>query len=171
MKRDQQLTASLPPLSWRDGALAGFIATAPMTVFMLATQRFLPHGQRYTLPPEVITSDLARRLHMRHHLTKRQLLAASLASHFLYGAAMGAFYRPLSEKISLPSPLKGGLFGLFVWAINYLGLLPLLGVPVSAPGEPLRRNLLMIGAHFVWGSGLGAITRLRNTISTSNPVA
>src|SRR6266702_5711332 len=99
MVREQNVLATQSGLSWLKGALAGFIATAPMTVFMLLTQRFLPKGQQYDLPPEIITKELAHRAHVRQHMDKRQILAATTVSHFGYGAAMGALYGPLSKKI------------------------------------------------------------------------
>ena len=34
------------------GAVAGSLATAPMSLFMFATRRFLPKEHRYDLPPE-----------------------------------------------------------------------------------------------------------------------
>lgn len=90
--------------AWLKGALAGFVATEPMTLFMLVTQSFLPKGQRYALPPEIITKELARRVHVRQHLNKGQVLAATLVSHFGYGAAMGTLHSALGKKRSLPSP-------------------------------------------------------------------
>ena len=121
----QKVLAAQSSLSWLKGALAGFIATAPMTFFMLATQRFLPKGQQYELPPELITKDLAHRAHVRWHMSKTQILAATLVSHFGYGAAMGALYSPLHKKLPVPTVVKGVIFGVVVWAGSYLGLLPL----------------------------------------------
>lgn len=138
------------------GALAGFVATIPMTIFMLATQRFLPQGQRYDLPPEIITKELAHRAHVRHHMNKQQVLGATLVSHFGYGASMGAVYSPLGKKMPLPTVVQGILFGLVVWAGSYLALLPMLGMSESGQREPVRRNLMMIVAHVVWGTTLGA---------------
>ena len=43
------------------GALAGVIATVPMTLFMLLMHRLLPKWQQYALPPERITTRLAKR--------------------------------------------------------------------------------------------------------------
>jgi putative membrane protein len=86
-------------LSWLQGAIAGFIGTVPMTVFMLTTQRFLPHGQRYALPPEIITKELAHRAHVRHHMNKQAILAATLVSHLGYGATMGLLYTPFARKL------------------------------------------------------------------------
>ena len=138
------------------GSIAGFVATLPMTLFMLATQRFLPKRQQYRLPPEMITSELAHRARVRHHFNKRMVLGATLVSHFGYGAAMGAAYGPLHKRVPLPTVAQGVLFGLVVWAGSYLGLLPLLGISASGDREPLRRNLMMIAAHIVWGASMGA---------------
>jgi uncharacterized membrane protein YagU involved in acid resistance len=127
-----------------------------MTIFMLITQRFLPKGQRYALPPEIIIQDLTQRAHIRQHMNKVQILGATLVSHFGYGAVMGTLYSMLVRKIALPAAVKGALFGLGVWAASYLGLLPLLGMAEAGQKEPGRRNLLMIAAHVIWGSAMGA---------------
>ena len=160
MVREQKVLATQSSLSWLKGALAGFIATAPMTVFMLTTQRFLPKGQQYELPPELITKELAHRAHVRWHMSKTQILAATLVSHFGYGAVMGALYSPLARKLPVPSVVKGVIFGVAVWACSYLGLLPLMGISESAHREPVRRNLMMVAAHLVWGSAMGLVADL-----------
>ncbi len=151
MKHNQHATTGQPALSLVSGGLAGFIGTIPMTAFMLLTQRFLPRGQRYDLPPEIIINDIAHRTHIRWHMNKAEILGATLVSHLGYGAAMGMLYLPLSKKTSLSPFLKGGVFGLLVWASSYLGLLPLLGLTPTGQREPERRNLMMIAAHLVWG--------------------
>ena len=89
-----------------------------------------------------------------------QVKAATLVSHFGYGAAMGVLYGALRSKISLPSPVKGVLFGLVVWAASYLGLLPLIGMLESGQREPGRRNLMMIAAHVIWGSTMGVVAEI-----------
>ena len=74
---------------------------------------------------------------------------------------MGLFLFPfLGKKIPLPSPVKGVLFGLIVWAASYLGLLPLIGMSESGQREPGRRNLMMIAAHVVWGATMGVVAKV-----------
>src|SRR5947209_12443092 len=158
MAREQNVLATQTSLSWLRGALAGFIATAPMTVFMLITQRFLPKGQQYELPPELIIKELAHRAHVRWHMSKTLILVVTLLSHFGYGAAMGTLYSPLDKKLPLPAVVKGVVFGVVVWACSYFGLLPLMGISESAHREPGRRNLMMVAAHLVWGSAMGLVT-------------
>jgi uncharacterized membrane protein YagU involved in acid resistance len=157
MAQHQHIREAQPGRTLLQGSLAGFIATAPMTLFMLATQRFLPKRQRYALPPEIITEDLARRTHVRWHMNKTQVLVATLISHFSYGAAIGALYGLLEKKVPLPALVKGIIFGLVVWAASYLALLPLLGMSESGQREPGRRNLMMIAAHIVWGSTMAVL--------------
>ena len=117
------------------GGSAGFIATGPMSLFMLATQRFLPKRQQYALPPEIITEELAHRTHVRWHMNKKQVEVATIVSHFGYGAAKGMLYGTSGKNIPLPSPVKGVLFGLVVWVVSYLGLRPLIGMSESGKRE------------------------------------
>ena len=42
-------------------------------------------------------------------------------------------------------------YGLGVWAMSYLGWIPAARILTPAHRHPLRRNLLMIAAHIVWG--------------------
>ena len=146
--------------SWLQGALAGTIATIPMTIFMFSTQRFLPKGQRYDLPPEIITKELAERVHVRQHMNKAQILAATTVSHFGYGATMGLLYSLIGRRLPLTSSIKGILFGFVIWVASYQALLPLLGFSESSDKETTRRNLMMIAAHVIWGVGTGVVTEV-----------
>lgn len=160
MGQNQNAVFAHPGLSWVKGATAGLVGTGPMTVFMLLTQRFLPKGQRYTLPPEMITQQLAKRAHVRQHMNKRVILGATMVSHFAYGATMGMIYSPLEKLVPLPAVLKGVIFGLFIWAASYLGLLPLLGISAAGEKEPMKRNLMMVAAHILWGATLGVVAKV-----------
>ncbi len=160
MVQYQNNTATQPEHTLLKGTLAGLVATLPMTIFMLATQRFLPKRQQYELPPEMIVKDLSHKLHVRHHLNKQLILGATTASHFGYGAMMGTAFGPLQRRVPLPASAQGVLYGLFIWAASYLGLLPLLGISASGHKEPMRRNFMMIAAHIVWGASMGAMASL-----------
>jgi putative membrane protein len=140
------------------GALAGFVATVPMTATMLLLHRCLRRRDRYALPPHQITGEIAKRSGAKEHVDTPEHVAASILSHFAYGAGTGALYGPLADNLPAPPALKGMAFGLAVWAISYLGWLPATGImnmPVEQSG---RRNALMIGAHVVWGAMLGLLT-------------
>ena len=63
----------------------------------------------------------------------------------------------VGEREPMSDVGKGIAFGLGVWTASYLGLLPALGILKPATQHPLRRNLLMIGAHVVWGASLAGL--------------
>lgn len=117
----------------------------------------LPHQQRYALPPERITDEIAERVGVKEHLDKRQRSGAAIVSHFGYGASMGALYTSFARRIPFPSLLKGAVFGLIVWIGSYLGQLPTLRLSQSAPKEPSERNLMMVAAHLIWGAVTGVV--------------
>lgn len=142
------------------GALAGFVATAPMTVAMELMRRRLPWWERYRLPPGQIVTSVAHKLGIRRHMDRSKHRTTTVAAHFAYGAAAGAVYAPLARAMPLPALLKGPAFGLIVWSISYLGLLPALEILPPATVHPPRRNALMIVAHIVWGATLGLIADL-----------
>lgn len=144
------------------GALAGLTATVPMTIFMQAVWRRLPVREMNPLPPRRITRRLLREfgLHERVNQSNEQVLTWLL--HFLFGAATGAMYGILDDKIPGDEDVKGLLAGTAVWSGSYLGWIPLLGILPPATKHPWRMNVLMIVAHFIWGLTLGRITNLLN---------
>jgi putative membrane protein len=154
--------SSVPTLSVRTlfkGALAGFAATAPMSLTMLIGWTLLPKREKYHLPPRLITEEIAERVGIEDDITENQLIGLTTLSHFGYGALFGSIYAPVSERVPMHSSLKGALTGMTVWVGSYLGWLPAVGILRPATQHPWRRNLLMILAHIVWGVTLGEVTR------------
>jgi hypothetical protein len=95
------LFTSGPDVSFRkliQGAAAGFIATAPMSLTMLIGWRLLPRRQRYPLAPRLITEQITERVGIEDQLTEDQLVGLTIFSHFGYGALFGAIY-PLFDKM------------------------------------------------------------------------
>jgi putative membrane protein len=160
MAKRKDILSLVGLLPWSKGAIAGAAATIPMTAFMLAMQRNLPKDQRYELPPEKITKEIADRTNVSEHMNKQQQVGASLLSHLGYGASMGSIYAPIARRVPLSPLIKGTLFGLVIWAVSYLGWMPAVKFSTSATEEPANRNLLMIGAHIIWGSATGVVMNL-----------
>ena len=144
------------------GAVAGFVATVPMTVAMELMHRQLPESERYPLPPREIVMEVAEEAGVKEHLDEPERLGATLAAHFAYGTAIGALYAPLAQKLELPPALGGAGYGLAIWAGSYLGWLPAMNILRPATEHPARRNALMIAAHLVWGSVTGVIVSRLN---------
>lgn len=137
------------------GGFAGLLATLPMTLAMEGMHALLPWWERYPLPPRQITEEVERVADLRGSLDEPRHVALTLVNHFAYGAGAGAVYGAFSRGVPAPPALKGAAFGLGVWSVSYLGLLPALGVLSPATEHPGRRNALMIAAHLVWGSATG----------------
>lgn len=128
------------------GALAGVAGTALMTAAMARLHRLLPSDERYPLPPREITERALRTLSTRG--SEDDLSAASLIAHYAYGALTGALLA-FGPRVS---SIRGGLYGVLVWGASYFGWAPATGILKPAHHHPLRRNLLMIAAHVVWGA-------------------
>ena len=134
------------------GFFGGFLATLPMTIWMLSANRLLPAKKPDPLPPEEITETLIRKADLEPAVNDTQKKEASLVNHFLYGGLVGMPFGVLKSG----DGVKQGLFyGLWVWISNYLGLLPVVRLYPPATHEPARMNVIMIIAHLCWGASLG----------------
>ncbi len=139
------------------GGLTGLVATAPMSAAMLLMHRMLPPHEKQPLPPRQITMQVARKARVAHRLDRDERKAATLAAHYSFGTAMGSLYGAACNQGLRPGVSTGMLYGLCVWAGNYLGILPALGLLSRATKHPPRRTLLMIAAHLVWGAVVGLL--------------
>jgi uncharacterized membrane protein YagU involved in acid resistance len=135
------------------GFVSGLVATGPMTAAMTALHRRLPPPERYALPPGEIVGKIAEETG-GDALPRDARSAATVLAHYGYGGAAGALYTLLDRRIDAPPVAKGVGFGLLVWLVSYMGLLPGAGILEPASRHPARRNALMIAAHVVWGAAL-----------------
>jgi putative membrane protein len=156
------LTTSGPGVAYGrllKGAIAGFVATAPMSISMLIGWQLLPQHEKYHLPPRMITEEIAERADIEDRLGETDLVGLTIFSHFGYGALFGGVYALYGQKLPMHDSLKGALSGVALWVGSYLGWLPAMGILSPATRHPWRRNLLMIVAHVIWGVTLGEVTR------------
>ena len=137
------------------GTLGGLSATGPMTVVMILLHRHLPPRHRYSLPPREITVELAEKVGMKRKLDPDTRAALTRINHFGYGAMAATIYSLAEAKVPASAILKGPFFGLMVWLVSYLGLLPAAGILEPATKHPPSRNLLMVAVHLVWGLVVG----------------
>jgi hypothetical protein len=154
------------------GALAGLIATVPMTVFMLACHKRLPVYQRYPLPPSLITQRAFGHYALPWPGPMPNPLS-TLAAHFAFGAVTGALFALAPAALRRQYPAAAGIgYGLAVWAGSYLGWVPGLRLMPPATRQPASRNAMMIAAHIVWGTALGlALEALRSRPSENRTEA
>jgi hypothetical protein len=122
-----------------------------MTFVMQELFRRLSAAERYPLPPREITERAATAV---RHDNAASLPDASLNAHLAYGAAAGALLVLARRR---PGILIGAVYGVLVWAGSYFGWAPALRILKPANEQPVRRSLLMIAAHLVWG-GVTAVS-------------
>lgn len=140
------------------GAAAGVIATAAMSLVMLGAKRLGALGEA---PPRRIVRKLLGPLTP----SGRALDSAALASHFAFGGAMGAVFSALPARKRRAS--VGSIFGALVWAVNYAGVLPRLGLMPPARQDRPGRPTSMLAAHLAYGAVLGAVQRAMSRDTSS----
>jgi len=123
---------------------------------MVWLHRRLPGPERYPLPPREITEGIEKKVSGKK-LDPDVGRALTWLAHFGYGGAAGSLYAGAKSLLPVRGSLLGPLFGLGVWAVSYLGILPGLRLLTPATEHPLRRSWLMIVAHLVWGWFLAMI--------------
>lgn len=138
------------------GAAAGAIATVPMSVVMLASQKL---GFMKEQPPEKITEGVLDKADV--HPSEPAKKELTVLNHFLFGAAAGAVYgagrrvlasRPMpSARAEIPA---GIAFGLGVWFVSYEGWVPAVGFMPPVHETDPSRPLTMAPAHVVFGACL-----------------
>ena len=136
------------------GAIAGFVATLPMTAAMRSVHRRLPEKERYPAPPRELIDSAAQAAGVRPGDDAARDL--TLAAHFAYGAATGAL---VAAALPRPNAVNGAAAGVAVWAASYLGWIPAARLLTPATAHPARRTLMMIGVHVVWGAGTALTVR------------
>ena len=143
---------SRAPLSSRlvYGAIAGFVATAPMTAVMYRMHRRLGGKKRYPLPPREIVETVAPALE------GEPAKSTTLAAHFAYGALSGAALAAIDRKPTISSGIAGGMG---VWVASYFGWVPAFAILKPPSHHPGHRNKLMILAHVMWGSAFALTQR------------
>ena len=128
------------------GALAGVVATVPMSAVMLAGDRFV--GRQ---PPEAIVRGVLEAT--PGEVPEAAVGPLVLAAHLGFGAALGA----VSALLPGRGPAKGVTLALAVYAASYQGWVPALGVLPRATRDRPGRPAVMVVAHVVHGVVLGAL--------------
>ena len=142
-----------------NGLLAGLIATAPMTATMVGLRQLLPQHKQTPLPPSQITAQVMDEAGLDEHTSSQEHGVLTNLAHYGFGAIAGGVYALLASRLPVPPALRGVGFGLLVWAGNYQGWLPAVGLLPPASESPAHRNMVMIAAHLVWGLATGLLVQ------------
>lgn len=138
------------------GALGGLVATAAMSVVMLAARE---GGLMGRLPPHEIASKTVARTGLSDDVDADGREAAGWAGHLAFGAIAGALFAGLRALLRPPGSgvVHGVLFALGVWLVSYQGWIPALRLLPPASRDHPERPAAMVAAHVVYGTVLGAI--------------
>lgn len=137
------------------GFWAGILATGPMTLALFELQKDSPGLRNSPLPPARLTTESLQPVGIPQSLNSRARVDLTMLSHFGYGVACALIYSFAVRDFKSRPAVKGTLFGAAVWAVSYLGWIPLFGFKSSAFHLSFGRNLQMFLAHLVWGASLG----------------
>ncbi len=141
------------------GVLSGMAATGVMSLVMATAQRLGAMGEP---PPRRLTRRVLSPLGPLKPKGPA-LDAAALLAHFAFGGCMGGIFGLLPERFKTQA--GGRLFGLGVWAVNYAGILPQLGLMPPARKDRFGRPSSMVAAHLAYGTALAAIERELSPVS------
>jgi hypothetical protein len=83
------------------------------------------------------------------------LKALGVGMHFVYGSFWGAVYGVIQSSFHLPAALHGLLYGLIVWLIGPVTLVPAMHIMPPPQQQGVRNALMVIGFHIAYGLGLG----------------
>jgi uncharacterized membrane protein YagU involved in acid resistance len=140
--------------------LAGFLAAAPMTLVIFGGQTL---GLLRTTPPVQITANVQQKLttieDASEHIPEPVFQASWLLSHFSYGAGCGVLYSRLRPLLPRPLALQGLAYGLAVWGVSYINLMPNLRLYPPVRDDRRSRTAVMIAAHAVYGVALSVLER------------
>ncbi len=90
-------------------------------------------------------------------LSESARTAAGAGMHFAYGGFWGAVYGLVQSSLRLPAALHGLLYGLVVWLIGPVTLVPAMGIMPPPQEQGGRRALLVAGFHVAYGLALGLV--------------
>src|SRR4051794_18807592 len=139
--------------------VAGLVATIPMSAVMLASGGA---GRMGTQPPRRVVDEAVERTPGSAPSDGARTVGAG-ALHLLLGGLMAVGGLPLIALLrGIPGPLprgvaSGGVFGASLYAVNYAGLAPALGILPPPSKDRAGRQLTMVVAHLVYGVVVGVL--------------
>ena len=146
------------------GAVAGALATAPMTALMVGAKQF---GLMGGMPPEKITSSLLRRSGIRPSEAQQDAVATVL--HVGFGTAAGAVFGIVAPKRLIARVPVGMAYGAAIWGVSYMGWVPAFGLMPAADRDRRDRQMVMLAGHLVYGTALALMVGRRDRVSSTAP--
>ncbi|HET8524973.1 MAG TPA: DUF6789 family protein [Thermomicrobiales bacterium] len=141
------------------GAVAGTLATVPMTAVMGLGQLA---GWMVTPPPKEVTAAAQQETGIRTEVGQPAFTVSWIGAHIAFGAASGALFTAGRSRFPSSPMLAGMVYGTTLWAVAYGAVLPALGLYPSLADDSHSRTGVMLVAHEVFGVALGTLSSRRS---------
>jgi uncharacterized membrane protein YagU involved in acid resistance len=135
------------------GALSGLGATVVMSLLMLAGKTL---GLIHEEPPREIAKRAEQAVGV--HKEDDAFGLTWIVAHFGYGTGCGVVYSIIRRLLPGGAMVSGTVFGLLVWGVSYLGIMPALNLYPWPDEDTESRAQAMIAAHVVYGATLGKLS-------------
>lgn len=134
------------------GFWASTMATSTMTYSLFeAFKRLTLRDRIKPLPQAQVATTVMKKADLTSKLNSEGRQEVAMIAHYGYGAVFGIAYALLASRVPGNPVVKGGLFGLGVWAASYFGIIPALNLEPKDRKQTPQRKAMIIGAHVVWG--------------------
>lgn len=131
------------------GGLDGLVAAGAHTAVMYAGKAT---GLLQTPPPKEITHRAGEETGAHPRKEGEGAFTLSwLGAHVGFGVICGVVFTILRRLIPGRTLFPGIVFGLGVWGVSYLGVLPALGLYPDPAEDSDSRTAVMIAAHIAFG--------------------
>jgi hypothetical protein len=147
------------------GAVAGALATAPMSAVMMGGKQFGLMGG--SLPPKKITSRVLRRGGIRPSEGQQDALATVF--HLGFGTAAGAVFGVMAPKRLIARIPLGMAYGVAIYGVSYMGWVPAFGIMPAADRDRRDRQAVVLVSHLVYGTALALMVGRRAGASSTAP--
>lgn len=136
-------------------SLAGVAAAMAMMGFTMASRKMgLTTGEKL---PKQSVGRLLQAAHAEQKVSDSGETMLGMGAHLGYSVSSAMLYGQLRERLSLPGPLAGALFGLLMWGVNLGGIAPLLGIRQAPWEQEEARALTTLLSHLLFGLVLGVL--------------
>lgn len=136
------------------GAVAGGVATVPMSAWMAGVKAVAGRRAHGEQPPRRITRTAAEAADLPAEEHPRATDAATLVLHLGTGAGLGTVLALLDRR---PAAWRGALFGVAVYSVAYGGVVPALRIMPPPTDDRPARQWSIATAHVVFGATAGAV--------------
>ncbi len=134
-------------------SIAGMAAAMAMMGFTMASRK-LGLAQGEMLPKQSVERALGA-ANLEQEVGESGTMALGMGAHLGYSMSSAMLYARLRDRVSLPGPLAGALFGAGIWGVNLVGVAPLLGIRKAPWKQEEAKALTTLLSHLLFGVVLG----------------